>query len=156
MTSKKMMRTAALVFLAAVMIIAAGCAKEETPAAMSAAGDVEIPAGEDLPVYTMEDPGPWAGKEAEHVPTIAYEKTEAGLRVTVTVSHEMNPETPHFIMWIQLYDGGETLLGEKTLAAEDLKAEVVFDLNAVPGTLRAFERCNLHGLWKASVDVVLE
>ena len=105
------------------------------------------------PVYTKDDPGPWAGKEAAHVPQIAYEKTESGLMVTVTVNHEMNPEKPHYIMYIKLMDGDGNVLGEKDFVPEDPKAEAVFELSTVPSKLVAEERCNVHGLWKSEIEI---
>jgi superoxide reductase len=104
-------------------------------------------------VFTREDPGAYGGKEDSHVPNVAYEKTESGLRVMVSVSHEMNAEKPHYIMWIQLKDGEGNLLGEKQFQATDEKAEAVFELTTVPGKLVAFEKCSLHGLWKEEVEV---
>jgi len=81
---------------------------------------------------------------------------EAGLKVTVTVSHEMNPEKPHYIMNIKLEDGEGQLLGEKELEATDEKAEAIFELTTLPSKLVAYERCNLHGLWMEAVDVTTE
>jgi superoxide reductase len=104
-------------------------------------------------VFTREDPGAYGGKEDSHVPNVAYEKTESGFRVTVSVSHEMNAEKPHYIMWIQLKDGEGNLLAEKQFQATDEKAEAVFELTTVPGKLVAFEKCSLHGLWKEEVEV---
>ena len=86
----------------------------------------------------------------------AYEKIEAGLKVTVTVSHEMNPETPHYIMYIMLKDGEGNLLGEKEFEATYEKAEAVFEIESTPGKLIAYERCNLHGLWMDEVVVATE
>ncbi len=122
------------------------------PAACSRSQDEPAAQTEEV-VFTREDPGAYGGKEDSHVPNIAYEKTESGLRVTVSVSHEMNAEKPHYIMWIQLKDGEGNLLGEKQFQATDEKAEAVFELTTVPGKLVAFEKCSLHGLWKEEVEV---
>lgn len=105
-------------------------------------------------IYTKENPGPWAGKEAAHLPLIAYEKTESGLRVTVTVEHEMSPEKPHYIMWIKLLDADGNLLGQTEFVPTDLKAEAVFELSAVPSKLAAEEKCNVHGIWMSETEVV--
>ena len=107
-------------------------------------------------IFTRSDPGAWGGKEDSHVPQIAYEKAEAGLKVTVTVSHEMNPEKPHYIMKLMLKDGEDNLLGEKEFQATDEKAEAIFELTTVPSKLIAYERCNLHGLWMDEVDIETE
>jgi desulfoferrodoxin (superoxide reductase-like protein) len=84
------------------------------------------------------------------------EKMETGLKVTVTVNHVMNPETPHYIMNIKLKDGEGQLLGEKEFQATDEKAEAIFELFTVPSKLMVYERCNLHGLWMDEVDVTTE
>ncbi|HUT07241.1 MAG TPA: desulfoferrodoxin family protein [Candidatus Latescibacteria bacterium] len=104
-------------------------------------------------VYTKDDPGPWAGKEAAHLPQIAHEKTESGLMVTVTVNHEMNPEKPHYIMWIKLMDGEGNVLGQKEFVPTDPKAEAVFELSMVPSKLVAEEKCNVHGVWMNETEV---
>jgi len=85
-----------------------------------------------------------ASKE-KHVPVI----TVSGNAVTVkigTVEHPMTAE--HYIQWVYL----ETVKGgqRKTLKPGD-KPEVTFALTADDKAIAAFEYCNLHGLWKASV-----
>jgi desulfoferrodoxin-like iron-binding protein len=104
-------------------------------------------------IYTKDNPGPWAGKEAAHLPQIAYEKTESGLMVTVTVDHEMNPEKPHYIMWIKLMDGEGNVLGQKEFVPTDPKAEAIFELSTVPSKLVAEEKCNVHGVWMNETEV---
>jgi len=107
-------------------------------------------------VFTKADPGPWSGKEGGHVPIISYKKTETGLSVNVSVSHEMNSETPHYIEWIRLFNGKGDLVGEKDFEAEDEKAMAVFILETVPDALKAYAKCNLHGIWMAEGDVTLD
>jgi desulfoferrodoxin (superoxide reductase-like protein) len=68
----------------------------------------------------------------------------------------MNPEKPHYIMYIKLKDGEGNLLGEKEFQATDEKAEAVFELKTVPSKLVAYEKCNLHGLWMDGIDVTTE
>ena len=135
--------TPVMILLVALLLLPAACSRsQDEPAAQT-----------EEAVFTREDPGAYGGKEDSHVPNVAYEKTESGLRVTVSVSHEMNAEKPHYIMWIQLKDGEGNLLGEKQFQATDEKAEAVFELTTVPGKLVAFEKCSLHGLWKEEVEV---
>jgi superoxide reductase len=147
-----------LMILAALITLPTGCAKEDKVAEEEQAAEKTEPASAEAEeiIYTRSDPGAWGGKEDSHVPQIVYEKMETGLKVTVTVSHEMNPETPHYIMKIKLKDGEDNLLGEKELQATDEKAEAIFELFAVPGKLKAYEKCNLHGVWMDEVDVTTE
>ncbi len=151
--------TPALILLAAlILLLPAGCSRsQEEPAAQAEAVVSEGEAGPapaEQTVFTREDPGAYGGKEDGHVPSVAYERTESGLRVTVSVSHEMNAEKPHYIMWIQLKDGEGNALGEKQFQASDEKAAAVFELTTTPEKLVAFEKCNLHGLWKEEVEVI--
>ena len=144
--------------LAALIVLPTGCAKEEKVAEEEQAAEKTEPTSEEAEemIFTRFDPGAWGGKEDSHVPQIVYEKMEAGLKVTVTVSHEMNPEKPHYIMNIKLEDGEGQLLGEKELEATDEKAEAIFELTTLPSKLVAYERCNLHGLWMDEVAVTTE
>jgi superoxide reductase len=151
--------TQALILLVALfLLLPAGCSRsQEEPAeqSMEAASEAAAePAPAEQTVFTREDPGAYGGKEDSHVPRVAYEKTESGLRVTVSVSHEMNAEKPHYIMWIQLKDGEGNTLGEKQFQASDEEAAALFELTTVPEKLVAFEKCNLHGLWKEEVAVI--
>jgi superoxide reductase len=144
-----------LVVLTALIMMTTGCGKEEKAVEEEQAAETaeqEVEEAEEI-VYTRSDPGAWGGKEDSHVPLIAYEKTETGLTVTVSVSHEMNPDTPHYIMAIKLKDGEGHLLGEKEFQATDEKAEAVFNLTTLPGKLVAYEKCNLHGMWMDEVVV---
>lgn len=105
--------------------------------------------------YTRDDPGPWADKVKAHVPEITYEKTGTGLKVTVKVdNHPMDPKTPHYIMMIKLEDGSGAALGQKDFVATDPAPPIAtFELKSIPGKLKAYERCNIHGLWMNEVDV---
>ena len=134
------------------------CTKAEKAEEMqnTALEEAVEPAEEAVPeevIFTAEDPGPWAGKEEVHVPKIIYVRDDAGLRVTVTIAHEMDPEKPHYIEWIKLFDSDGTLLGETGFKPEDEKSEAVFMLTEIPARLVALEKCNLHGTWKAEVEV---
>ena len=143
---------------ALILLLQPGCAgpqEQSAPQAETGARETDAsqaPAAE--VIYTREDPGAYGGKEDSHIPVVTYERTGSGLKVTVSVSHEMNPDTPHFIEWIQLKDVDGGLLGERTFQATDEKAEAVFELTSVPDRLVAYEKCNLHGIWKEQVDVI--
>ena len=147
-----------LIVFAALIMLPTGCAREEKVAEEEQAAETSEPESEKAEeiVFTRSDPGAWGGKEDSHVPQIVYEKMDTGLKVTVTVSHEMNAEKPHYIMNITLKDGEDNLLGEKEFQATDEKAEAIFELSNVPSKLIAYERCNIHGLWMDKIDVTTE
>jgi len=149
-----------ILFTILIMLLPLGCTRSQNqPAAQNEAADQEAEADQAAAaevIYTRDDPGAYGGKEDSHVPVVAYEKTETGLKVTVRVSHEMNSEKPHFIEWIRLTDGADNLLAEKGFQATDEKAEAVFELTTVPDKLVAYEKCNLHGIWKEEIDIYLQ
>jgi desulfoferrodoxin-like iron-binding protein len=144
--------------LGALIMLPTGCAKEEKVVEENQAAEKIEPEAQEAEetVYTRSNPSAWSGKEEGHVPQIVYEKMETGLKVTVTVAHEMNPEKPHYIMYIMLKDGEDNLLGEREFEATNEKAEAIFELTTMPSKLIAYERCNLHGLWMDEVDVATE
>lgn len=81
----------------------------------------------------------------KHVPVIAVD----GTTVTVTVGAVEHPMLDaHYIEWILL----ETKEGRqrKTLKPGE-KPVAVFSLAAGDEVVAAYEYCNLHGLWKATV-----
>jgi len=107
--------------------------------------------------YTRENPGPWAGAEDKHLPRITYEKMGMGLKVTVKVdNHLMDPAKPHYIMWIRLENGMGILLGKHAFKATDPEPVASFELKSVPAHLKAFERCNIHGIWMSEAKVELK
>jgi desulfoferrodoxin-like iron-binding protein len=109
--------------------------------------------------YTAEDPGPWGEAVAKvHVPWVTYEKMGMGLKVTVQIDHHpMDPKKPHFIMWIRLQDGAGHDYGEKTFVATDAApATATFELTSAPEMLKAFTRCNIHGIWLKEVKVEMK
>jgi desulfoferrodoxin-like iron-binding protein len=108
--------------------------------------------------YTKAAPGPWSAAVAKkHSPTITYKKAGAGLRVTVKIdNHPMDPKTPHYIMWIRLEDGTGKVLGEKNFKATDPAPIAAFNLTSVPGELKAFEQCNIHGIWMSRIIVKMK
>jgi superoxide reductase len=155
-----------LVVLAAVLVLLPGGCKKK--AAESAAPGTPAMEPQEKPMtasqensmanpYTRENPGPWAEKTEAHVPMITYEKAGAGLKVTVKIdNHPMDPQTPHYIMSIMLHDGGGAMLGEKTFVATDPAPIATFELTSVPEKLKAYEHCNLHGIWMSETDVTVE
>jgi desulfoferrodoxin-like iron-binding protein len=108
--------------------------------------------------YTKVAPGPWPAAVANtHSPMITYEKSGAGIKVTVKIdNHPMDPKKPHYIQWIRLEDGMGNKLGEKQFKATDPAPIATFTLTSVPGTLKAFEQCNIHGIWMSQVKVSIK
>ncbi len=153
MRSKICWKICSAVTLAFLILLPTGCSKEEPADDSISAIEQTEPAPKKEMVFTQKDPGPWSGKEGAHVPKITYTKTEAGGQVVVIVDHEMNSETPHFIMWIELRDGEDKTLGEKIFQDTDEKAEATFSLSSLPGKIKAISKCNLHGLWSNEIDV---
>lgn len=93
-------------------------------------------------IYTKETPGRWAGKEGIHAPKVKVE----GRKVKVVTPHPMTEK--HFIVKHTLLTSKGKLIGEKTFANTDPKAESSYDLpEALKGTLWATSFCNLHDLW---------
>ena len=109
-------------------------------------------------IHTAQDVSNMTDLEKKHVPMITIEGApvkDEPFEVTVWCGKELaHPsEAGHHIEFIDLY------LDDMFLARCDLtwgytypKAcfSVMLDR---PGTLRAFERCNLHGDWTYSMDV---
>lgn len=98
--------------------------------------------GEDMAVLTANTVD--ASKE-KHVPVVSV----SGSTVTVKVGSVEHPMTAeHSIQWIYL----ETSKGgQKKNLSPGEKPEAVFALAGDDKLIAAYEYCNLHGLWKASV-----
>ncbi|MGE0173489.1 MAG: desulfoferrodoxin family protein [Oligoflexales bacterium] len=98
-------------------------------------------------IYTAENPGPWAGKEASHLPKL----TAADGRLTMITDHAMAAE--HYISRHQLQNDKDQIIADKVIAA-DGKPESVFALAKPAGeTINAYSTCNMHGVWKASFPI---
>ena len=109
--------------------------------------------------YTAKNFGPWnEAVAATHVPQVTFEKAGMGLKVTVQIdNHPMDPQKPHWIMWIRLEDTKGNKLGEKTFKATDPRPAIaVFELPAMVDKVKAFERCNIHGIWLNEAAVELK
>jgi len=85
------------------------------------------------------------GATEKHVPVIKSE----GSKVTVSVGSVAHPMLPeHHIVWIYL----QTNLGGQIKYLEvGAEPKAAFALSEGETLNAAFEYCNLHGLWKASV-----
>lgn len=101
------------------------------------------------------DPSNMADLEKKHVPVISApdkvkpgECFEVAIEVGKLLAHPN--ETTHFIEFIELY-AGDVYLARMDLTPVKtcpvMKVCVSLDKNL--GDLRAFERCNIHGVWEA-------
>lgn len=124
-------------------------------------------------IYTEAAPGPWAGKERSHVPTIVAD-TMMKNRVTVLVNHVMqkasiadggvmdaadaDPDadaapavvmTPeHYVTTIYVKTDTGVVAGLVEFTSSDpAPPSVTFVLPAGTKSVTAYENCNIHGLW---------
>ena len=83
--------------------------------------------------------------QEKHVPVI----TVSGNSVTVDIGSVPHPMTPeHHIAWVYL----ETTEGDqRKCLAETGAPKAEFELTPGDKVIAAYEYCNLHGLWKASL-----
>jgi len=109
-------------------------------------------------VNKAKDPANMTDLEKKHVPVIeAPDSVTAGepFEVTVHVGKLLkHPNEPgHHIESVDLYKG-YVLLARAALAGATTEPKVTFtvmlepDVAAGDGVLRAFEKCNLHGVWE--------
>lgn len=96
---------------------------------------------------TAEAPGDWAGKEAKHVPKVTKSMKDGQETIVVEVPHEMKKE--HWISQIWLRDQNNELAGYTKLKPTD-KPILTVVLKEGMERVRAFESCNLHGVWAGS------
>jgi len=100
--------------------------------------------------------------EKKHTPVItAPDKVKKGecFDVIVEVGKLMpHPNEPgHSIQLVELYSG-HTYLGRMDFTAKTTCPKAVFcvSLEHAHGSLRAFERCNLHGVWESRKEITVE
>jgi superoxide reductase len=85
------------------------------------------------------------GAKEKHVPVIEKE----GGKVVVTVGSALHPMLPeHQIAWIYLHTN---LGGQFKYLEVGAEPKTVFALSEGETLIAAYEYCNLHGLWKATV-----
>lgn len=103
-------------------------------------------------------------KTEKHVPAIDIEKGDKNVKIKVAVGKEIaHPNTPeHHIRWIDVYflpkDGKFALhVGRSEFNVHGdsaTKPAVSFVLNTEKsGTVLATSYCNIHGLWRNSVEI---
>ena len=95
----------------------------------------------------------------KHVPVITVPATiKVGQPFTVTITVGEAPhvmENGHFIQFIDLYSS-HIYLSRIDFTAELNRPEVTLSVilhHEGKRTLRAFSRCNLHGIWEATKEV---
>jgi desulfoferrodoxin-like iron-binding protein len=107
--------------------------------------------------YTATFFGPWnEGVAKVHIPEVAFKKTATGIDVTVTVDkHPMDPQKPHYIMWIRIEDMNGQKLAEHDFKPTDPAPVATFEFKSLPDRIKVFERCNIHGIWihEAAVEI---
>ncbi|MFW6164237.1 MAG: class II SORL domain-containing protein [Planctomycetota bacterium] len=113
-------------------------------------------------VNTPQDPDNPTDLEKKHIPVItAPDSVKSGecFEVTVEVGKLLDHpnEKAHFIQFVELY-AGHVYLARMHFTAE-MTCPVMKTCVALPkdmGPLRAFERCNLHGVWEARKPITVE
>lgn len=100
--------------------------------------------------YTADNPGPFAGKEAGHLPQV--EGLAFGIKVTT--NHEMTQE--HFISYHAIFDGNGDLLSQRILdPSTDAEAITIFSVpRPSTETFTIISTCNLHKTWKATYKTI--
>ena len=84
----------------------------------------------------------------KHVPVVKVE----GDYLVATVGEVLHPMTPEHLIsniWVEFSDGSAMKV---TLTPED-KPEARLNIAGKKGKATVYEYCNLHGLWKAEVEL---
>lgn len=110
-------------------------------------------------VNRPKDPANMTDFEKKHVPVItAPDKVKRDEEFDVTVEvGKLYPhpnEAGHFISWVELYSG-DTFLARAYFQPVSSSPKVTFrvKLSHSHGHLKAWEMCNLHGLWQAEKPI---
>ena len=100
--------------------------------------------------------------EQKHIPVIsspAKVKKDETFTVTVEVGkYKVHPNEPaHFIEWVEFYSG-DTFLFRASLAGSlsQPKITIPVRLTHAHGPLKAWVKCNIHGLWEGEKDIAVE
>jgi desulfoferrodoxin (superoxide reductase-like protein) len=119
-------------------------------------------------VFTLAAPGKWAGKERSHVPKITVQSDGVAI---VVVEHVMTPAggadagvtdaaadakasgdsgvvPEHYVTTIWARDDkGRVVFLKRFKSSDPSPPFVAFRIPPGTKTIRAFEQCNLHGVW---------
>ena len=100
--------------------------------------------------------------EQKHLPVISAPdkvKRDEVFNVTVEVGKlKAHPnETAHFIEWVELY-AGDTFLFRTNLSGSlsQPAISIPVKLSHAHGPLKAWAKCNMHGLWEGSKEITVE
>ncbi|MBD3263774.1 MAG: hypothetical protein GF375_01570 [Candidatus Omnitrophica bacterium] len=100
--------------------------------------------------------------EKKHIPVVeAPDKVRKDesfqVKVEVGKLHPHPNEAAHFIEWIELYCG-DTYLGRASYSGGASFPEATFKvkLSHAHGPLKAWEKCNIHGLWENTKEITVE
>lgn len=113
-------------------------------------------------VNVPKDANNLAELEEKHLPVITAPgtvKRDRTFEVTVEVGkYKKHPnEAAHFIEWVELYSG-DTFLFRANLAGSLSEPRITLPvkLTHAHGPLKAWGKCNLHGLWEGKKDIEVE
>ena len=98
-------------------------------------------------VFTKDDPGHWAGKEATHVPVATVE----GSTLTVKTPHPMSEA--HFIVSHSVVLDGGKYLSRAVFTPKDQPMSTHTLPAGYKGKVTVTSTCNLHDFWVASITV---
>ncbi|MGZ6013049.1 MAG: desulfoferrodoxin family protein, partial [Caulobacteraceae bacterium] len=98
-------------------------------------------------VFTHDDPGHWAGKEATHAPVA----TVSDGVLTVTTPHPMSEA--HFIVSHSVVLEGGKYLGRAVFTPKDMPVSTHTLPAGYKGKVTVTSTCNLHDFWVASITV---
>ncbi|MBN1871008.1 MAG: hypothetical protein JW800_00385 [Candidatus Omnitrophica bacterium] len=97
--------------------------------------------------------------EQKHLPVITAPdkvKKDEVFNMTVEVGkYKAHPNEPaHFIEWIEIYSG-DTFLFRVNLSGSISYPKVTFavKLSHAHGPLKAWAKCNIHGLWEGTKEI---
>jgi superoxide reductase len=116
-------------------------------AALPAAARAAAPGAEENLVFTKDDPGHWAGKEAIHTPVATVE----GSTLTVKTPHPMSEA--HFIVSHSVVLDGGKYLGRANFTPKDMPVSTHTLPTGYKGKVTVTSTCNLHDFWVASITV---
>jgi len=113
-------------------------------------------------VNTPKDKAAPTELEQKHLPVISAPeeaKRDELFDVTVEVGKlKAHPnEAAHFIEWIEIYCG-DTFLFRISLSGSlsSPKITVPVKLSHAHGPIKAWAKCNIHGLWEGTKDIKIE
>jgi superoxide reductase len=93
-------------------------------------------------IKTPENPENLTDSERKHIPFISVQGNEVTVVCGDGIVHPM--EEDHYIIYIELFQDGESLERKKLSPSDEPKA--VFSVEN-PENLSAHAFCNLHGIW---------